>query len=121
MKQCLRSLVWVCRQSALLALQAYVALDARHVEFTEVRRLESEYGADMEALRLKWQIMKQESMQAELWSSLAQAAWYVTGHCLSAYPRVPTFWTHRTKFYCFCDRSVREKAWRSRKRVAQAT
>ncbi len=28
---------------------------------------------------------------------------------------------HRTQFYYFCDQSVREKAWRSRKRVAQAT
>jgi hypothetical protein len=28
---------------------------------------------------------------------------------------------HQTKFYCFCGRSEREKAWRSRKRVAQAT
>ncbi len=37
------------------------------------------------------------------------------------YRCVPKFWTHRTKFYCFCDRSVREKAWRSRKCVAQAT
>jgi hypothetical protein len=37
--------------------------------------------------------------------------------CLS----VPKFWTHRTKVYCFCDTSVREKAWRSRKRVVQAT
>ncbi len=37
------------------------------------------------------------------------------------YPRVPKFWTHRTKIHCFCDRSVCEKAWRSRKRVAQAT
>ncbi len=36
-------------------------------------------------------------------------------------PRVPKFWTHRTKIYCFCDTSVREKAWRSCKRVAQAT
>ncbi len=27
----------------------------------------------------------------------------------------------RTLLYCFCDRSVREKAWRSHKRVAQAT
>ncbi len=26
--------------------------------------------------------------------------------------------THRTKFYYVCDPSVREKAWRSRKRVA---
>ncbi len=34
---------------------------------------------------------------------------------------VPKFWTHRTIVYCFCDTSVREKAWRSRKRVAQAT
>jgi hypothetical protein len=34
---------------------------------------------------------------------------------------VPKFWTHRTTSYCFCDRSVREKTWRSRKRVAQAT
>ncbi len=31
------------------------------------------------------------------------------------------FWTHRTKIYYFCDTSVREKAWCSRKRVAQAT
>jgi hypothetical protein len=38
-----------------------------------------------------------------------------------SYRSVPKFWTHQTKFYCFCDRSVREKAWRSRKRVAQAT
>ncbi len=37
------------------------------------------------------------------------------------YRCVTKFWTHQTKFYCFCDRSVREKAWRSRKRVAQAT
>ncbi len=37
------------------------------------------------------------------------------------YPRVPKFWTHRTIHYCFCNRSVREKAWRSRKRVTQAT
>ncbi len=37
------------------------------------------------------------------------------------YRCVPKFWTLRTKFYCFCDRSVREKAYRSRKRVAQAT
>ncbi len=28
---------------------------------------------------------------------------------------------HWTRFYCFCDRSMREKAWRSRKRVVQAT
>ncbi len=34
---------------------------------------------------------------------------------------VPKFWAHRTKIYYFCDRSVREKAWRSRKRVEQAT
>jgi hypothetical protein len=34
---------------------------------------------------------------------------------------VPKFWTHRTKVYYLCDRSVREKAWRSRKRVTQAT
>jgi hypothetical protein len=27
----------------------------------------------------------------------------------------------RIQFYCFCDTSVREKAWRSHKRVAQAT
>ncbi len=33
----------------------------------------------------------------------------------------PKFWAHQTKFYYFCDRSVREKAWCSRKRVAQAT
>jgi hypothetical protein len=31
------------------------------------------------------------------------------------------FWTHRTQLSCFCNRSVRSKAWRSRKRVAQAT
>jgi hypothetical protein len=37
------------------------------------------------------------------------------------YHRVPKFWTHQTKFYYFYDRSVLEKAWRSRKRVAQAT
>jgi hypothetical protein len=37
------------------------------------------------------------------------------------YLSVTKFWTHRTNFYCFCDRSVREKAWRSRKRIAQAT
>ncbi len=46
-------------------------------------------------------------------------------HCVPAgellYPRVPKFWTHRTKFYCFCDTSVRDKAWRSHTRVAQAT
>ncbi len=41
-------------------------------------------------------------------------------HAVS-YLSVPKFWTHRTKIYYFCDRSVREKAWRSRKRVAQAT
>jgi hypothetical protein len=29
--------------------------------------------------------------------------------------------SYRKTLYCFCDRSVREKAWRSRKRVAQAT
>ncbi len=33
----------------------------------------------------------------------------------------PKFWTHGTKLSYFCDTSVREKAWRSRKRVAQAT
>jgi hypothetical protein len=37
------------------------------------------------------------------------------------YRWVPKFWTHRTKTYYVCDTSVREKAWRSRKRVAQAT
>ncbi len=37
------------------------------------------------------------------------------------YRSVPKFWTHRTIFYYFGDTSVREKAWRSRKRVAQAT
>ncbi len=37
------------------------------------------------------------------------------------YACVPKFWTHRTQTYCLCDTSVREKAWRSRKRVAQAT
>ncbi len=28
-----------------------------------------------------------------------------------SYRGVPKFWTHRTKVYCFCDRSVRKKAW----------
>ncbi len=37
------------------------------------------------------------------------------------YHVVPTFTPHRTKCNYFCDRSVREKAWRSHKRVAQAT
>ncbi len=37
------------------------------------------------------------------------------------YHRVPKCWTHRTKINNFCDGSVREKAWRSRKPVAQAT
>ncbi len=41
--------------------------------------------------------------------------------CMPCYHRVPKFWNHWTKIYYFCDRSVREKAWRSRKRVAQAT
>jgi hypothetical protein len=45
----------------------------------------------------------------------------VRASCACWHRRVPKFWTHRTKLYCFCDRSVREKAWRSRKRVAQAT
>ncbi len=40
---------------------------------------------------------------------------------VNLYPCVPKFWTRRTKVCSFCDRSVREKAWRSRKRVAQAT
>ncbi len=40
---------------------------------------------------------------------------------LLMYHGVFKFWTHWTTFYCFCDRSVHEKAWRSRKRVAQAT
>jgi hypothetical protein len=34
---------------------------------------------------------------------------------------IPMFWVHRTNTYCFCDQSLREKAWRSCKRVAQAT
>jgi hypothetical protein len=39
----------------------------------------------------------------------------------SGYRCIPKFWTHRTEFHFSCDRSVREKAWCSRKRVAQAT
>ncbi len=31
----------------------------------------------------------------------------------SRYRCVSMFWTHRIKFYCFCDRSVREKACRA--------
>ncbi len=42
-------------------------------------------------------------------------------HLRHEYSCLPKCWTHRTNFYCFCDRSVCEKAWRSRKRVAQAT
>ncbi len=38
-----------------------------------------------------------------------------------SYRCVLKLWTHWTKVYCFCDTSVREKAWRSRKHVAQAT
>ncbi len=34
---------------------------------------------------------------------------------------LPQFHPIGQKFYCSCDRSVRKKAWRSRKRVAQAT
>ncbi len=45
----------------------------------------------------------------------------VCHRCLAVYRCIPKFRTHRTKFYYFCDRSVCEKAWRSRKRVAQAT
>ncbi len=36
-------------------------------------------------------------------------------------PCIPKCWTHQTMVYNFCNRSVREKAWRSCKRVAQAT
>ncbi len=67
-----------------------------------------------------------------LWYELAQSLWrWAPGHlvprrgfqacvlCMGL--RAPEFWTHRTKFYFFCDRIVREKAWHSRKRVAQAT
>ncbi len=53
-----------------------------------------------------------------LWSEYERVcgfAWF------SGYRSVLKFWTHRTTFYCLCDRSEREKAWRSRKRVAQAT
>ncbi len=44
--------------------------------------------------------------------TLTVGSWYLS---------VPKFWTHRTKIYYVCDTSVHEKAWRSRKRVAQAT
>ncbi len=37
---------------------------------------------------------------------------------ISRKANVPKFWTHQSKFQLFCDRTVREKAWRSRKRVA---
>jgi hypothetical protein len=36
----------------------------------------------------------------------------------TGYRSVHKFWSYLTKFNCFCDRSVREKAWCSRKRVA---
>ncbi len=40
---------------------------------------------------------------------------------VSIFRSVPKFWTQQTKCYDFCYQSVRLKAWRSRKRVAQAT
>ncbi len=43
-----------------------------------------------------------------------------TRACFRCTPVFRSFHPHQTEFYCFCDRSVREKAWRSRKRVAQA-
>jgi hypothetical protein len=45
----------------------------------------------------------------------------LAGVSVPLYRRIPKFWTHRTKVYYFCDTSVLEKAWRSRKRAAQAT
>ncbi len=69
----------------------------------ERRRVE----ADRVARKLAESTRKAESMLLVLLVSTAGGA--------------PKFWTHRTKIYYFCDRSVRSKAWRSRKRVVQAT
>ncbi len=34
-------------------------------------------------------------------------------------PRYLSFHPYRTRFYSFCDRSMREQAWRSRKRASR--
>jgi hypothetical protein len=70
----------------------------------------------------RWEAFREEACQQLAHVAVSLCCSY-HHRCLSCvlYCCVPKLRTHWTKFYCFFDRSVREKAWRSRKRVAQAT
>ena len=61
----------------------------------------------------------QEDLAGYLYDSLHTKIMTLPDDVL-VYLSVLKLWTHRTKFYDLCDRRVLEKAWRSRKRVAQA-